>query len=253
MIYTKDHKTVNIFDPFDYLGPKRKRLIENSWAKIFRDEILPELPVNKLQPFYHSSRGAPTKELYAMLGLMILQQMHDFTVNLKRHHGELFDGLEKEQVDRYISKKGESLFSMVKPSESEKTLKSLSEDLFFLVERFKGKDEVTSMSSYKLLARLMKEQCIVQEDITTEGKKITVKPNKEVPSDSLQNPSDPDAGYSGHKGKGCQVQVAETYSNNKEDKSISLITHVQVESADNSDANALIPMIRCHTGERTWS
>ena len=56
MIYTKDHKTVNIFDPFDYLGPKRKSLIETSWAKIFRDEILPELPVNKLQPYYHSSR-----------------------------------------------------------------------------------------------------------------------------------------------------------------------------------------------------
>ncbi|HDZ62525.1 MAG TPA: hypothetical protein ENH40_05210 [Nitrospirae bacterium] len=341
MIYTKDHKTVNIFDPFNYLGPKRKSLIENSWAKIFRDEILPELPVHKLQPFYHSSRGAPTKELYAMLGLMILQQMHDFTdeeavdeyafnikwhyamnitsdsdrdtyispktlwmmrdiltkndlytdvfdsvteklarllkvdttlqrydsrhiysnmrhlgrirlfvatikkflVNLKRHHGELFDGLEKEQVDRYISKKGESLFSMVKPSESEKTLESLSEDLFFLIERFKGKNEVASMSSYKLLARLMKEQCIVEDDITTKGKKISVKPNKEVPSDSLQNPSDPDAGYSGHKGKGYQVQVAETYSNNKEDNSISLITHVQVESADKSDANALIPLI----------
>lgn len=341
MIHTKDHKTVNIFDPFDYLGPKRKSLIENSWAKIFRDEILPELPVHKLQPFYHNSRGAPTKELYAMLGLMILQQMYDLTddeavdeyafnikwhyamnitsdsdrdtyispktlwsmrdiltkhnlytsmfdsvteklarvlkvdttlqrydskhiysnmrhlgrirlfvatikkflVNLKRHHGELFDGLEEEQVDRYINKKGESLFSMVKPSESEKTLKSLSEDLFFLVEQYKDKDEITSMSSYKLLARLMKEQCIVEEDITTKGKKISVKPNKEVPSDSLQNPSDPEAGYSGHKGKGYQVQVAETYSNNKEDNSLSLITHIQVESADNSDANALIPLI----------
>ena len=341
MIYTKDHKTVNIFDPFDFLGPKRKSLIETSWAKIFRDEILPELPVHKLQPFYHNSRGAPTKELYAMLGVMILQQMHDLTdddavdeyafnikwhyamnitsgsdrdtyispktlwtmrdiltkndlytsvfdsvteklarvlkvdttlqrydskhiysnmrhlgriglfvatikkflVNLKRNHGELFDGLEKELLDRYISKRGESLFSMVKPSESEKTLKSLSEDLFFLVERFKGKGEVTSMSSYKLLARLMKEQCIVEDDITTKGKKISVKPNKDVPSDSLQNPSDPDAGYSGHKGKGYQVQVAETYSNNKEDNSLSLITHVHVESADNSDANALIPII----------
>jgi len=340
MIHTKDHKTVNIFDPFDYLGPKRKSLIENSWAKIFRDEILPELPVHKLLPFYHSSRGAPTKELYAMLGLMILQQMHDFTddeavdeyafnikwhyamnitsdsdrdtyispktlwsmrdiltkndlytsmfdsvteklarvlkvdttlqrydskhiysnmrhlgrirlfvatikkflVNLKRHHGEMFDGLEEEQVNRYMSKKGESLFSIVKPSESEKTLEFLSKDLFYLIERFKGKDEVTSMSSYKLLARLMKEQCIVEDDIT-KGKKISVKPNKDVPSDSLQNPSDPDAGYSGHKGKGYQVQVAETYSNNKEDNSISLITHVQVESADNSDANALIPLI----------
>jgi hypothetical protein len=341
MIYTKDHKTVNIFDPFDYLGPKRKGLIENSWAKIFRDEILSELPVHKLLPFYHSSRGAPTKELYAMLGLMILQQMHDLTddeavdeyafnikwhyamnitsdsdrdtyispktlwsmrdiltkndlytamfdsvteklarvlkvdttlqrydskhiysnmrhlgrirlfvatikkflVNLKRHHGELFDGVDKELIEKYMGKKGESMFSIVKPSESEKTLETLSKDLFFLIERFKGKEEVTSMSSYKLLARLMKEQCIVEEDITTKGKKISVKPNKEVQSDSLQNPSDPDAGYSGHKGKGYQVQVAETYSNNKEDNSLSLITHVQVESADKSDANALIPII----------
>ncbi len=341
MIYTKDHKTINIFDPFDYLGPKRKSLIENSWAKLFREEILPELPVHKLQPFYHNSRGAPTKELYSMLALMILQQMNDLTdeeavdeyafnikwhyalnitsdsdteayvslktlwtmrdtltkndlytavfdsvtetlsrvfkvdttlqrydskhihsnmrhlgriglfaktikqflVNLKRQHKELYEELEKEQVDRYMSKSGESLFSMVKPSESEKTLKSLSEDLFFLVERFKGKDEVTSMSKYKLLVRLMKEQCIVEEDIETKGKKITVKPNKEVPSDSLQNPSDPDAGYSGHKGKGYQVQVAETYSKGEEEKKLSLITHVQVESADNSDANALIPMI----------
>ncbi len=56
---------------------------------------------------------------------------------------------------------------MVKPSESEKTLKSLSEDLFLVIERFKGKGEVTSMSSYKLLARLMKEQCIVEDNITT--------------------------------------------------------------------------------------
>ena len=41
---------------------------------------------------------------------------------------------------------------------------------------------------------------------------IEVKPPKEVPSDSLQIPSDPDAGYSGHKGQGYQVQILETYS-----------------------------------------
>jgi hypothetical protein len=35
---------------------------------------------------------------------------------------------------------------------------------------------------------------------------VVVKPNKEVPSDSLQNPSDPDAGYCGHKGKGIRCR-----------------------------------------------
>lgn len=70
---------------------------------------------------------------------------------------------------------------------------------------------------------------------------MAVKPNQEVPSDSLQNPSDPDAGYSGHKGKGYQVQVMET---NAPDKSQpDLITHVKIEAAHESDANALLPAI----------
>lgn len=37
MINTKDHKTLNMFYPFDFLGPKR--LMEKSWARLFREEI----------------------------------------------------------------------------------------------------------------------------------------------------------------------------------------------------------------------
>jgi hypothetical protein len=61
----------------------------------------------------------------------------------------------------------------------------------------------------------------------------------------LQNPSDPDAGYDGHKGKGYQVQIAETYSNSedKDNPELSLITHVDVEPSHASDANALLPYI----------
>src|SRR4030067_3074136 len=77
MIHIKDHKTLNIFDPFGFLGPKRKKLIETSWAKLFRDHILFELPVDKIFKNYQWAMGRPTKELYAMLGIMILQQMHD--------------------------------------------------------------------------------------------------------------------------------------------------------------------------------
>ena len=67
--------------------------------------------------------------------------------------------------------------------------------------------------------------------------------NKEVSSDSLQNPSDPDAGYDGHKGKGYQVQVAETYTTDQKDEGPSLITYVEVEPAHESDANAVIPFL----------
>ncbi len=45
MIYTKDQKTLNMFDPLDHLGPKRRKLLEQSWAFLFRREILSNLPV----------------------------------------------------------------------------------------------------------------------------------------------------------------------------------------------------------------
>ena len=35
------------------------------------------LPVDKIFKNYHRAMGRPTKELYAMMGVMILQQMHD--------------------------------------------------------------------------------------------------------------------------------------------------------------------------------
>jgi hypothetical protein len=341
MIHIKDHKTLNIFEPFPFFGPKRRMLIEASWAKLFRDHILFELPVDQIFKNYHWAMGRPTKELYAMLGVMILQQMHDLTdeetihqyafnmewhyalditdesdrasylcaktlwtmrhllternlygvlfesvtdklarvfsvdtskqrcdsvhlfsnmrhlgriglfcrtikkflINLKRHHKDLFEALGQEFTDRYLSKQGEAVFSMVKPSESIRTLESLGADLFFLIERFKENEPITGMSSYQLMVRLLKEQCHVEQDAETQAQRVSIKPNKEVPSDSLQNPSDPDASYDGHKGQGYQMQISETYCQEGEKKSLSLITEVIVESAHESDANALIPLV----------
>jgi len=340
MIHIKDHKTPDMFDPFPFLGPKRKQRIEESWAKIFREHILTTLPVDKVFSQYDPVMGAPTKELYAMFGLMVIQQMHDMTdeeavdqfaynlqwhyalnitstadadayvspktlwtmravlternlyqdifndvtkklaevfsvdvskqrfdsvhifsnmrhlgriglfvktikkflVNLKRHHKELYESLDKVLADRYMTKQGEAVFSMVKPSESTNTLATLADDVFTLVERFRGNEPVTSMTSYQLLARLLKEQCIV-ERVDTHTTQVSVKSNKDVPSDSLQNPSDPDAGYDGHKGKGYQVQVAESYSTSEDTNTLNLITSVIVESAHKSDFHATIPLI----------
>ena len=79
MFYTKDHKTIDMFDHFAFLESKRRTLLDSTWAGIFRDEILPELPVELLNSTYHDFMGRPTKELYAMLGLMIIQQMEDLS------------------------------------------------------------------------------------------------------------------------------------------------------------------------------
>ena len=345
MIYTKDHKTLDMFDPFPEFGSKRKRLLEQSWAGLFRDEILPELPVHLLAKHFNEQNGRPTKELYAMLGFMVLQQMFDFTddeavtqfafnrqwhyalnitghsdeetyicpktlwsirhiltehglhdslftaitdklakifnvdprlqrldsvhifsnmahlgriglfvrtikkflVNLKRHHQGMFTALEPELIDRYLPQKGQSVFAMVKPSEVPQALDKAGQDVFALVSRFREENAVTTMASYQLLVRLFEEQCAVEKNFATGQETVTIKQSKEVPSDSLQNPSDPDASYDGYKGRGYQVQVAETCSYETKDKPLSLITHVAVEAAHENDANALLPAIEATT------
>ncbi len=58
--------------------------------------------------------------------------------------------------------------------------------------------------------------------------------------DSLQNPSDPDAGYSGHKGQGYTVQMMETLHAQEEGRqSLRLITYVEVTSAAVTDHHAI--------------
>jgi hypothetical protein len=70
----------------------------------------------------------------------------------------------------YLRHSSESVFSMVKPSESGKTLSCLGEDLFFLARRFREEQAVSEMTSNRLLCHCLAEQCMV-EDGGTEGEK----------------------------------------------------------------------------------
>ena len=334
MVHVKDHKQYDMFNPFEHLGPKRLALLKSSWAHLFREEILHNLPVEQLFPLFSEHVGRRTKELYAMLGIVLLQQQLDLTdeetiqqfsfnimwhyalnisdtsdvssyvssrtlwsmrdsvgklgleqsifenvtdalqklfdldpskqrldsvhifsnmahlgrirlfvrtirkflVNLKRHNADQYQLL-GDVATRY-EEKHDGQFA-VKPSESTRTLQEVGNDCFLLVERFKDQGTIRFMASYKLLARLFTDQCVTEKTDTAIS--VIIKPNKKVSSASLQNPSDPDAGYCGHKGQGYQVQVMETYSPEKSQPN--LITHVKVEAAYESDANALIPAI----------
>lgn len=341
MFHVRDRQTGELFDRWSHLGPKRRKLLDRSWAGLFRKEILPVLPVEAIIPAFHARTGRPSKELYTILGALIFQQMHDLTdedavrqlafnmewhyaldlfgesdgakyvcprtflamrqllaqkkldsvlfdtvttklasvfavdasrqrldsvhitsnmrrlgrvgifsrtitgflTNLRRREPALFEALPSSFEERYLSKKGQQLFSMVKPSESAKTLSMLAEDLFFLFRRFEHDETVASMKTFSLLARVCSEQVDVTAGTGQEA--VGVREARKVASSSLQNPSDPDAGYSGHKGQGYQAQVMESYVPTQEDKEapLRLITHVAVEPAHHSDAHALLPAI----------
>jgi hypothetical protein len=341
MITVKDHHTRRLIDPWDYVGPKRRRLLDRSWSGVFRRYLLEELPVRTVARYFDEAMGRPSKELYTAIGCLILQQLHDlsdpdvtralafnldwhyalditdesdastylsertlrtyrkileeegldgilfatltdkllkefgvdpskqrldstlirsnmrklgririfattirkFLKKLKRTHPDVFARLIDAQVtDRYLAEGSEGCFSRVKPSEASRTLQELGEDLLHLIELFSSDETVRKLSEYKLLERVLHEQCLV----TGSGAdaKVALKPPKEVPPDSLQNPSDPDAGYDSHKGQGYKVQVMETYQSEKHDVNTpDLITHIDVEPAHRHDANALQPAI----------
>ena len=343
MIRIKNHKQSELFDPWSFLSPRRRRLLDQSWAGLFKEHILCELPVSQLAPFFNESFGRPTKELHTVLGVLVLQQsldltdvetvnqlafniqwhyalniteesdsakyfsektlwnmrstavengleatlfeditakladvfnvntekqridsvhiksnmrrlgrigifsrsIHKYLVNLKRAYKEQFESVDQAIIDKYFSEKSLGCFSMVKPSEAKKTLASVANDLFELVEQFKDFKPIYALHSYKLLERVLKEQCNLK--VADDQKRIEIKPSKQIASDSLQNPSDPDATYSGHKGQGYQLQIMETYTDTEDkevkSKTLNLVTHVEVEKASDSDAQALIPAI----------
>jgi len=340
MLKIKDRNQQHLFDPWQFLSPKRRQMLDQDWPGFFRQHILETLPVDKLAPVFSEKMGRPTKELYTVLGALALQQYHDLTdqetskqlsfdiqwhyamdlaeesddakyicpktlwtmrtlatelglendifdatakklaelfdvdtskqridsvhirsnmarlgrvgifvkgidrflVNLKRHHRSLWDLIDPEIIQRYQGEKARQCFAAVKPSESKRLLSDVASDLYRLVTQFEAEPQVADMHSYKLLCRIVKEQCDVHQDGT-----VMVKKPKQISSGSLQNPSDPDATYSGHKGQGYQVQVMETYTEHKEDEKdasqLNLITHVKVEKACQSDAKALVPAI----------
>ena len=138
---------------------------------------------------------------------------------------------------------------MVKPSESGKTLSALGKDLHQLAERFQDRPDVTRMTSYQLMQRVLAEQCAVAPAGAGEPVEVELKLPKEISSASLQNPSDPDAGYSGHKGQGYSTQVMETYSENKGATTLNLFTYAEVTAANVSDAEAVVPAVET-VGER---
>jgi len=64
MISRNDPRQGRLLDPWEHLGPKRRKLLQKSWAGLFRQKILAELPVDQIAPWFRADFGRPSKELY---------------------------------------------------------------------------------------------------------------------------------------------------------------------------------------------
>jgi hypothetical protein len=223
----------------------RKILIEDGLDKILF-ETLTETMIEKFGVNTSKQRLDST---YIRSNMRILSQIGIFTNTIQkflrklRHSNSKLYGLVLDFGSRYLDKDSENLFSQVKPSCSSNTINDIAKDILYLVEFFRPYKVVRNLPEYGLLERILNESCSVS--VTGIDKTVELKPYKEISPDSLQNPSDPEAGYDAHKGKGYQAQIMETYQTDKgDDRTVpDLITYVEVEPAHIHDSHALIPAI----------
>lgn len=247
------------------------------------------------------------------LGLFV-ETVTKFLRELRKKAEDKLLGLKAGHVKRYLEREG--YFSDARREEARRRLPVVAQDLYALVRAFEHDGEVASWESYRLLVRLLDEQCEVVEpgegggavegppvdvkgaqgpatasdddgdepivgDIeegavgtedeqdaegTLPGAKagaaepeavepggahgdgrgsayldaIRVRKGKEITGSSLQSPHDADATY-GHKGKGYEVQIAETC---EASNPYQVITGIAVNGANESDQLATVPMVR---------
>jgi hypothetical protein len=160
-----------------------------------------------------------------MMGVTIKR----FLTQVKRRNPEDYNALPEPLRQRYAPSVHQLFGNTGKDSASRRLLRQqVAEDMYYLVRHFAELPEYAGINTYKIMERIFYEQCEVHED------KVSVK--AKTGGNVIQNPSDPDATYDGHKGQGYQAQIAETCHPENE---VQIITSVIPQTAMESDAHAL--------------
>ena len=79
MITLRDRRTPDLFDRWSEMGQKRRLLLDRSWAGMLQDHLLDDLPILELLPHFDDCLGRPGKDLHIVIGVMLLQQLHDLS------------------------------------------------------------------------------------------------------------------------------------------------------------------------------
>ena len=206
----------------------QKRLLDSQKHEKLFDELTSEI-IKKANLNISNQRldSVHIKSDMAHLGRVRLfsRTLELFLKQLKKKLKDRFDDIPEELVNKYLDREG--YFCDPKPSESHNKSIEIAADIYVLVKGYSHDEDVKNLKGYQLLERILREHCKFSE-----GQLELIKAG----SDSLQNPSDEQASFSGHKGQGYQMQTTETCH---EENPFEVITSVQVEGAHHSDQNAV--------------
>ena len=156
-----------------------------------------------------------------------------FLTQVLRGDSSAYGALPESLRQRYSPSVHQMFGGTGKDKQSRRRLRQqVAEDMHFLIGKFADMGPLNNGACYKAMERIFYEQCDVHED------QVTVK--DKVGSRVMQNPSDADATYDGHKGPGYQVQLAETCD---PDNEVQIITAALPQSAAEPDTEAVEPIL----------
>lgn len=228
----------------------RNGVIKNDKSKVaFRkvtDELIAALGVKVGRQRLDSKQILSNFAILTRLGLMC-ETIRVFLREVKKIDEKAYEGLPVGILKRHGE---ESCYQDARKTEGPRRLKVVARDVYRLIERFEKDKAIAKTEGWKLLKRLFEEQCKVtrkprkpRKDDDDHGEAavpVDLKEAKEVRSDSLQTPHDPEATYSGHKGKGYKVQVSETCVEGQE---VRVITDVEVTRSCVDEARETVPAV----------
>ncbi len=166
-----------------------------------------------------------------MMGVTIKR----FLTQVIRHDKSAYENLDADLRERYKPSQGRLFADTAKSKDTAKhslLRQQVAEDMLALISAFENHLKLGSSTSFKALVIIFNEQCEVN------GESVEVR--QSTGSHVTQNPSDLDATYDGHKGRGYQAQIAETCS---EENEVQLITSVLTETAASSDMEAVTAVL----------
>lgn len=156
-----------------------------------------------------------------------------FLTQVRRKDLSAYEALPEALRQRYRPSVHQMFGDTGKDKESRRLLRQqVAEDMHFLIGHFADVARLNNGTCYKAMERIFYEQCNVHEG------KVTVK--DKVSTRVMQNPSDADATYDGHKGPGYQAQISETCD---PDNEVQLATAVLPQTAAEPDSEAVEPVL----------
>lgn len=211
---TNDVEQLSLFDSFLNLTAREQKALENSWAKVFAEEVFPKIDEKPFAVLYSDKASRPNTPVNVIIGACIIKELFDYSDD------ELVEGLMLDLRLQYAL----HTTSFTEQPLSDKTLSRFR-------RRCYDYEQTHGVDLYKAAIQNYNKE--IAKMMELDGK-IRRMDSLMINSNMLLNPTDPEATYRRKAGKeyrGYVANVEETVGKNG-----SVVTSYEYESNIHSDS-----------------